>query len=256
MTDVWERRLRRAEVLGKEWPFAQEILRFFSALTVFQRDVHRLVSDPLVRCALDDGDVLPLLPAAMKLFDLVQESGPPGLAAAAAELERASEGEKLRLLRHPEGLDAVKAFFPRVLLQPHAMLRADAGPAGDADLPAGACPRCGGAPLMGVLREDRQAETVRRSLLCSFCSLEWSFPRVVCPRCREERPEKLPRYTAREIPWMRVEACDTCRTYLKAVDLTVDAHADPVVDELASVPLDAIALERGYSKLAANLAGV
>lgn len=256
MSDVWERRLRRAEVLAKEWPFAEEVLRFFSVLTEFQRDVARLVSDPLVRCALDDGDVLPLLPAAMKLFDLVQESGPPGLARAAAELERAPEAEQLRLLRHPEGLDAVTAFFPRVILQPRGMLRADPGPAGDVDLAAGACPRCGGAPLMSVLREDRQAETVRRTLLCAACSLEWSFPRVVCPRCREERPEQLPRYTAAEIPWMRVEACDTCRTYLKAADLTVDARAEPVVDELASVPLDVIARERGYSKLAANLAGV
>jgi FdhE protein len=79
---------------------------------------------------------------------------------------------------------------------------------------------------------------------------------VVCPRCREERPEKLPRYTAQEIPWMRVEACDTCRTYLKSADLTVNAHVEPVVDELASVPLDVIAREAGYSKLAANLAGV
>ncbi len=256
MTDVWERRLRRAEILEKQWPFAEEVLRFFSALTGFQRDVARLVSDPLVRCALDDGDVLPLLPAAMKLFDLVQESGPPDLARAAAELERAPEGEQLRLLRQPRGLDAVTEFFPRVLFQPHVMLRADPGPAGDADLPAGACPRCGGAPLMSVLREDRQAETLRRSLVCSSCSLEWSFPRVVCPKCREERPEKLPRYTAQEIPWMRVEACDTCRSYLKSVDLTLNPDVEPVVDELASVPLDVIARERGYAKLATNLAGV
>ena len=256
MSDVWERRLRRAEFLSKEWPFAGEVLRFFSVLTEFQRDVARLVSDPLVRCALDDGDVLPLLPAAMKLFDLVQESGPPGLAAAAAELERAPEAEQLRILRHPEGLDAVTAFFPRVLLQPRAMLGAETGPPDEAELPSGVCPGCGGAPLVAVLREDKIAETLRRSLVCSFCSNEWSFPRVVCPTCREERPEMLPRLTAQEIPWMRVEACDTCHAYLKSVDLTLNPAAEPVVDELASLPLDVIARERGYAKRAANLAGV
>ena len=258
MTDVWERRLRRAEQLEKEWPFARDILRFFRTLTDFQREVYRLVSDPAIHCALDDGDLLPLLPPAMKLFDLVQEHGPKELAQAAGDLERAPQEEKLRLLsdylHRPGDLDAVASFFPRVLLQPRAL--ATAGPAADADLPSGSCPGCGRSPLASVLREDKQAETVRRSLVCSFCSAEWDFPRVLCPRCREERPEKLPRFTAIEVPWMRVDACDTCRTYLKSVDLTRNPDAEPVVDELASTPLDVIARERGYTKLAPNLAGL
>ena len=183
-----------------------------------------------------------------------------GLAAAARELERASDAEKLELIRdfreRPGDLDAVRAFFPRILLQPRAMLGATEGPAGDEKLPGGTCPRCGGAPLASILREDRQAEAVTRTLLCSFCSGEWSFPRVLCPRCREERPEKLPRFTAQEIPWMRVDACDSCRAYLKSIDLTKCPDAEPVVDELASTPLDVIAREQGYSKIAPNLAGV
>ena len=258
MTDVWERRLRRAAQLEKEWPFALDLLRFFRSLTEFQREVHRLVSDPAIRCALDDDDLLPLLPPAMKLFDLVQEHGPPELARRAAELEKAPEDLKIRLLseflHRPGEMDAVTAFFPRVLLQPRAMLQAARG--GDSDLPSGACPSCGRAPLVSVLREDKLAETLRRTLACSFCSTEWDFPRVVCPKCREERPEKLPRFTAMEIPWMRVDACDTCRAYLKSVDLTKCPDAEPEVDELASTPLDVIAHEHGYSKLAPNLAGL
>jgi FdhE protein len=258
MTDPWERRLRRAAELESAWPFAREILRFFRTLTEFQREVHRLVSDPAIQCALDDDDFLPLLPPAMKLFDLVQEAGPPELARSAAELERAPEGEKLRLLQdfvHRQGeTEGVRSFFPRVLLQPPAMLRANRG--GDSDLPSGVCPGCGRPALVSVLREDKLAETVRRSLVCSFCSIEWEFPRVLCPKCREERPEQLPRFTALEIPWMRVDACDTCRAYLKSVDLTKCPDADPVVDELASTPLDVIAREHGYSKLAPNLAGL
>jgi FdhE protein len=111
-------------------------------------------------------------------------------------------------------------------------------------------------PLASVLREDKQADTVRRSLLCSLCGAEWGFPRVLCPACREERPDKLPRYTAQEIPWMRVEACDTCGKYLKSVDLTQNWEAEPLVDELASTPLDVIAREHGYTKIAPNLAGI
>ena len=66
----------------------------------------------------------------------------------------------------------------------------------------------------------------------------------------------MPRYTAQEIPWVRVEACDSCMKYLKAVDLTKNPDAEPIVDELASTPLDIIARERGYTKLVPNLAGV
>jgi FdhE protein len=258
MTDVWERRLRRAEQLEKEWPFAADLLRFFRTLTQFQSDVYRLVSDPAIRCALDDGDLLPLLPPAMKLFDLVQEHGPETLAGAAGELERGSQEETLRLLSdflHRSGeLDPLVSFFPNVLLQPRAMTIA--GGDEEADLPSGACRHCGRAPLVSVLREDKVAETVRRTLVCSFCSAEWEFPRVLCPRCREERPAKLPRLTAIEVPWMRVDACDTCRTYVKSIDLTRNPDAEPVVDELASTPLDVIARERGYTKLATNLAGL
>ena len=122
--------------------------------------------------------------------------------------------------------------------------------------PSGTCPFCGKAPAVGVLREDKAAETVRRSLICSLCSLEWDYPRVMCPGCHEEKPEKLPRYTAQEIPWMRVEACDTCKKYIKSVDLTLNWDAEPVVDELASTPLDVIAHEHGYTKIAPTLSGI
>jgi len=258
MTDVWERRLRRARELEDTWTFAREILRFFRTLTEFQREVHRLASDPAVRCSLDDDDFLPLLPPARKLFGIVQEAAPEALARAAGELERAPEEETLGLLAdfvHRQGeADGVRSFFPRVLLGPCWGIPTE--PAGDHDLASGACPACGRPPLASVLREDPLAETVRRTLLCSFCGGEWAFPRVLCPRCREERPEQLPRLTAIEIPWMRVDACDTCRSYLKSIDLTKCPGADPVVDELASTPLDVIAREHGYSKLAPNLAGV
>jgi FdhE protein len=50
-----------------------------------------------------------------------------------------------------------------------------------------------------------------------------------------------------------VEACDSCRHYLKAIDLTLDGLAVPEVDELASVALDLWAAENGYTKLAPNL---
>ena len=43
------------------------------------------------------------------------------------------------------------------------------------------------------------------------------------------------------------------RHYIKSVDLTVDGLAVPEVDELAAIPLDLWATERGYAKITPNL---
>ncbi len=113
------------------------------------------------------------------------------------------------------------------------------------------CPICGGLPVAAVLREAGHG--ARRTLLCGFCLSEWAFPRVVCPACGEDRFERLSIYTAEEFAHVRLDACDTCRTYLKTIDLTKHGLAVPIVDELASVPLDLWARERGYTKLRPNL---
>ena len=39
-------------------------------------------------------------------------------------------------------------------------------------------------------------------------------------------------------PTVRIEACETCRRYVKSIDLTVDARAIPEVDDLVSVGMD------------------
>jgi FdhE protein len=85
---------------------------------------------------------------------------------------------------------------------------------------------------------------------------EWEFRRVICPGCGQEDNAKLPVYTAETLPYVRVECCDTCQTYIKTIDLTKNGLAEPLVDELASVPLNLWAQERGYAKLRPNLLGM
>ena len=92
-------------------------------------------------------------------------------------------------------------------------------------------------------------------LLCSLCQSEWDFRRILCPVCGETNHEKLPRYTADGIPAVRVESCDTCRSYLKSIDMTVDGLSVPVVDEIATAPLDLWAAEHDYRKIQFNLMG-
>jgi len=250
MADVFEKRIRRAEVLEKEWPFAADLLRFYRKIWGFQKEIlDHLTSSP-------DREAVPPYSFMEKLQNLVVREGPPPLARIAQEPLDLRE----LMLRYTGGEpldDPLLEFFPRVFLQPTAMSSLPRSPGSpEQGQEQRECPACGDLPLVGVLREDRSAETVRRSLICCRCSREWPFARVLCPACGEEKPEKLPRYTAQEIPWMRVEACDSCGKFLKSVDLTLNWDAEPVVDELASTPLDVIAHEHGYTKIAPNLAGI
>ena len=76
------------------------------------------------------------------------------------------------------------------------------------------------------------------------------------PACGEENKEKLPIYVAAEFDYVRVDACESCHTYIKSVDLTKNGHAVPVVDEIATVALNIWAEEHGYWKLEPNLLGM
>ena len=51
-------------------------------------------------------------------------------------------------------------------------------------------------------------------------------------------------------------AAKLCKTYIKSIDLTKNGRAEPLVDELASAPLDLWAREHGYAKLQNNLLGI
>ena len=79
---------------------------------------------------------------------------------------------------------------------------------------------------------------------------------MLCPACGEENVDKLVIYTADQFHHIRIEACDSCRHYLKTIDLTKNGKAVPVVDELAAIPLSLWAEENGYSKLQANILGI
>jgi len=240
MNDLWERRIRRAEQLEKEWPYAAEILRFYRGFSTLQKQCfEKGKSSDDIRGAI---------------LDLVERDGPEILRPSAKSLRPHPDVLRKYSEQGREGdnpaADLILKCFSQI-----AVTHAKSGNR-RVEEPQQHCPQCGFPPLVSVHREDPVGETVRRSLVCPFCPEEWEFPRVLCPECKEERPEKLPRYQAPEISWVRIEACDTCMRYLKSVDLTKNPDAEPVVDELASTPLDVIAHEKGYQKIVPNLAGI
>jgi FdhE protein len=259
----WDQRIARAEELAREYPFSAEILRFYMRVAAFQSGLYRqavsralpaLAGQPSLREQLDVGLAVQHLPA---LFSLADQHGPPGLARAARELRARDQQQWLAVFSSyakGEGKDSEPdQFFARACLQPYAEYIAATSRVQLAGYAGSICPLCNSRPLAAVLRPE--GDGAKRSLLCSFCLLEWNYRRIVCPACGEQDHQKLPRYSAAEFPHIRVEACDTCKTYLKSLDLTVNGLAVPIVDEIAATPLDLWAGERGYHKMELNLIG-
>jgi FdhE protein len=258
----WVRRVNRAEDLAEQYPSAREVLNFYAHILEFQKAVYDGIA------ALDESagnganlrQRLDLNAAARHfpvLLTLVRRTGPAKIAQEAERLQGASDGELREMLLAQvsslESSDREGSFFARVILQPYAESLAQVSEPSAATGVGNRCPQCGGAPQLTVIRQE--GDGGKRSMVCSFCLTEWEFRRIWCPACGEEHNEKLPRYSAQGIAAVRVEACDTCRNYLKSVDMTIDGFAVPIVDEIATTVLDLWAVERGYQKLQLNIVG-
>jgi FdhE protein len=256
----WQRRIRRAEHLAAKHPFAAEILGFYIHIARFQEGLsqrlHRASGSTSV--ALCDSDVTELVDSFPSFLSLVEERAPASLAQVAHDLRNSDSNSWTDLFAecwtHIDAPTDPKEFLVLAFFQPYAEFvrsQANLQLEGYTSL---LCPFCNRKPAVGVLRQ--QGDGGRRSLLCGFCITEWEFRRVICPGCGQEDHAKLPVYTAETFPHIRVECCDACQTYIKSVDLTKNGLADPLVDELASIPLSLWAQDHGYVKLHPNLLGM
>ena len=259
----WDQRIRRADELAMEHPFAAEVLRFYSHVARFQKDLYTFVTARKPSGSIRDApDLNPLLPKFPNFLEHIASAAPQPMAQC---------GRDLRRLDPRQWLDALNSFWrdaaafqPEpgrsaellacMFLQPYAEYLADHSEPRPAGETFGVCPSCRARPLCGVLRPE--GDGGKRSLICSFCSTEWDIGRILCAACGEQNVEKLAVYTADQFPHVRVEACETCRAYIKTVDLTKNGHAVPAVDELATIPLNLWAQQHEYVKLHGNLLGI
>ncbi len=258
----WQRRIARAEELSVRYKSAEEILRFYIAIARFQEKLY----GELARTnslATDWPPFAQPLPSELTgqfraLLSVVEQNGPVALREASRELRSHDPSHFQLLTVFWDGSETGGAlppgpsdFFARAFLQPYAAyIRSQSSRQWTGPTPF-LCPFCNRKPGLGVLRP--LGDGGQRSLVCSLCLAEWEFRRIVCPGCGEENHAKLPVYTAEELNHVRVEACDSCRTYIKTVDMTKTGLAEPIVDEIASIPLDLWAQKQGYTKLQSNL---
>jgi FdhE protein len=277
----WRQRIERANQLAVDTSQAREILQFYAEILKWQADLFSQLSETTQKKPLGgafESDHGPLLERFGSLLTLTRDKGSRALAAQADEII-ASEADWKKWLaawwNGESGLNRV--FFARVCLQPYLELLAQTDtPPFDSKInaltvkslemaqPHRVCPFCGRKPQLALLSdafsapglEDGATEGGKRFLMCGDCMTVWPFQRIACPNCPEVDPRRLPYYSAEEFPNMRVECCDSCKRYLKAIDMTRDRRPVPPVDELAAIPLDLWAWEQNYVKIQPNLAGI
>jgi FdhE protein len=104
------------------------------------------------------------------------------------------------------------------------------------------CPLCGGEPDFSVITPSAE-----RHLLCGRCGLRWKFEPLTCPYCLNSDRSQITSFATPDGQY-RVYACDVCQRYLKAYDgRRATRPVMHVVDGVATLPLDAAAIQRGYS---------
>jgi FdhE protein len=108
----------------------------------------------------------------------------------------------------------------------------------------GYCPTCGAWP---VLAEQRGLEQWRY-LRCGLCASSWEVDRLLCPFCTTRDFHVLGYLQVEgEEPRQRVATCDACQSYLKLRStLTPLSTPQLLVEEIALVHLDLIAMDKGY----------
>jgi formate dehydrogenase accessory protein FdhE len=269
VTSEYDARIRRAEKLISEKSSASELLSFYKRIVSFHKSFLVDISNASEHrpgnlqfaSVRDSLDLTLLLPHFRNFLSLVEQNAPNALAAAAREIAALPSESWIALLSSywelgglfDQQIGAFAQFFPRAFLQPYAAYVAGRMAVPPVLATPRVCPLCGGRPLFGVLRIE--GDGGKRCLVCSFCGYEWEFRRILCPTCGEEDERKLPVYVAEQFPHVRVEACETCKFFVRTIDLTKDGHAVPVVDDLAAIPLTLWAHEHGYSRLQPNLFG-
>jgi hypothetical protein len=105
----------------------------------------------------------------------------------------------------------------------------------------GRCPYCGWEPDFAVI-----TPAADRRLICGRCTGQWAFAQLTCPFCANDDRSRITSFATRDGKY-RVNACDACHRYLKAYDGRHTTRPVMVaVDSIATLPLDAAAIQRGY----------
>jgi len=109
----------------------------------------------------------------------------------------------------------------------------------------GYCPICGETPSIAAITEGKWSQ----HLFCVYCGTEWPFPFLMCPFCGNEEEKGVTYLYVKNEKQYRLEVCQACQKYLKAVDIECIGSPVPLeVENLATLHLDILAQREGYGR--------
>jgi FdhE protein len=260
----FERRRARAKLLAESAEAARAPLAFGAGLYAAQASAAALVSTAHRRHALSgvlDRDVPRLAEGFRGVLRFAASSAPPDLAEIARA--RAAENDEAFMARLGSAwsgdTDGRSDYLSRAALRPYLEVLAavKVRPDRAARAPgATGCPFCAGPPWIAARRAETGTDGAQRFFGCALCGTDWPGGRLRCPACGEDHPDKLPSFQTDRHPTARIEACESCRRYVKSLDLTLDGRLIPEVDDLVSVSMDLWAAEQGFTRIEPGLAGI
>jgi FdhE protein len=261
MRESWDRCIERARELASSDPAVHPLLIFYADLLGLQRSLAADLKSAKGRpTGVLAQDLQLLRPGIAVFLQTIAADGPELLAKQARRLLSGPQKEIDDLLTVCWSQPSDRQFFAKAVLQPYARYLAEAGvmPVDRRlTMTENRCPFCGGMPQLSMLHgAGGPLEGGGRSLMCATCLTVWPFRRVLCAFCGEEDEPKLGYFHSRQFDHLRVDGCDTCRHYLKTIDLTRLGIAVPLVDEVGGAALDIWAGEHGYEKIELNLVGL
>jgi formate dehydrogenase maturation protein FdhE len=226
--------------------------------------INQLVdSFPLLDLAASVDTVVEEIPTAVGALRKPVAPGPLEDAGAALIARGGVEQRQLveSWLDDPSLLDPRIAAWIAVAAGPVLELAAAAvKPPSKEEWSGGACPSCGGLPQVSVIQEESGEFMAGspRYLVCGRCALWWGFARATCPSCGEDDSRRVGAFSVEGQRWIRIDACDSCRAYVKCFDLRDPGGKAvvPLVDDVATLTLDVWAHEKGLQRPSVSLAGV
>ena len=114
----------------------------------------------------------------------------------------------------------------------------------------GPCPVCGSAAVASMVRSQAPYGGYRY-LDCGLCATEWHRVRVECTQCGNTKHVAYQSIEGASGA-VRAETCDDCGTYRKIFYQEHDPAIEPLADDLASLALDLLLTEAGFSRAGAN----
>lgn len=106
------------------------------------------------------------------------------------------------------------------------------------------CPICGEKASLA----SHDEENGQRTLWCSYCSIGWSFTRLICTECGNSNHEELKSFFLEDDRSFQLHTCSKCNSYIKSIRRNIIGTENLPLIDVQTVCLDLLAEKEGYNR--------